>query len=175
MTDPAIPPCLHRRAVLSGAAALAGLLAGCSTAPPTPSAQTSTPAGQAGPAEQSSRTEQSPATAPSPTEGSSAQPADGSGVALAAVKEIAVGSGAVVSTTAGPVLLVRIAEKRVAAYKAACPHAGVTVNAPVGDTVRCPGHNSRFAASDGSRISGPAKTGLTLLPTKVTDGQVYLA
>jgi cytochrome b6-f complex iron-sulfur subunit len=164
MNVPPVHPCLHRRAVLAGAAGLVGTLAGCSTAPSdVPQVRASTPQ------EESAPTASAPATS-----APAAEPADGTGVVIATVADLAVGGGAVVPTKGGPVLLVRTKGDRVSAYRAACPHAGVIVNAPSGGTVTCPAHHSRFSASDGARISGPAKQGLTPVPSKITGGRVYL-
>jgi cytochrome b6-f complex iron-sulfur subunit len=181
MTDAPVHPRLHRRSILAVAAGLVGVLAGCGTEPSDdPLAQASTPVQDppSTPAAAGSSDAALPDGAPTegaPTDGApAAEPADGTGVAIAAVADLTVGGGAVVSTKGGPVLLVRTRDDTVSAYRAACPHAGVTVNAPSGGTVTCPAHGSRFKAGDGSRISGPATEGLARLRAKTTGGSVYL-
>ncbi len=176
MNLPPVGPCLHRRSVLAAAAGLVGVLAGCSTAPAEdPQARASTPQ-EVPPSSPADPAPADPASSGpvSSGPGPSAEPADGTGVAIAAVDDLTVGGGAVVPTKGGPVLLVRTSGDRVLAYRAACPHAGVTVNAPSGGTVTCPAHGSRFDSRDGSRISGPATKGLTPVRATVTGGQVFL-
>jgi cytochrome b6-f complex iron-sulfur subunit len=174
MTDAPVHPCLHRRSVLAVAAGLVGVLAGCGTEPPgEPEAQASTPV-QDPPVSGAAPSGAAPSgTAPSDPP-PVPEPADGTGVAIAVVAELPVGGGAVVPTKGGPVVLVRAGGDRVSAYRAACPHAGVTVNAPSGGTVTCPAHGSRFRAADGSRISGPATEGLERVRARTVKGQVFL-
>ncbi len=180
MNVPPVRPCLHRRSVLGAAAGLVGVLAGCSTAPAKdPQTGASTPQGDPPStpgASLSASASSAPASSGPASSGPvpSAEPADGTGVAIAAVDDLTVGGGAVVPTKGGPVLLVRTSGDQVSAYRAACPHAGVTVNAPSGGTVTCPAHGSRFNSRNGSRISGPATEGLTPVRAKVAGGKVFL-
>jgi nitrite reductase/ring-hydroxylating ferredoxin subunit len=152
VNDPSGHRDVSRRTVVC--TAFAGLLTGCSGTPAAPQ-----PGHQSTP----------------PARDDSAAPADGTGTALAAVADVPVGGGVVTTSYDGPVLLLRPAADTVTAYRAGCPHAGVTVNAPAGGTVSCPAHGSRFSATDGHRIAGPAKTGLAALAVRVADGQVFLA
>jgi cytochrome b6-f complex iron-sulfur subunit len=177
MTGSPVPviPCLRRRSVLAAAVGLVGVVAGCGTeAADDPRTAASTPVEDPAPT----------AAAPGPVDptvpgagasaGVEAEPADGTGVAIADIDELAVGGGAVVPTKGGPVVLVRASGDRVSAYRAACPHAGVTVNAPSDGTITCPAHGSRFRAGTGARIAGPATEGLTRVSSTTTGGKVYL-
>ncbi|GAA2834683.1 Rieske (2Fe-2S) protein [Crossiella cryophila] len=105
--------------------------------------------------------------------GTGAPPAPGG--ALAALADIPVGKGAVVTGPNGPLLLVRASETEVKAFNAACPHAGTPVDAPVNGVVTCSNHGSQFDAKTGAKRKGPAETGLTPVPVKVADGQVLAA
>ena len=86
-----------------------------------------------------------------------------------------VGSGVVVSGASGPVLITQPTAGTVKAYSAVCPHQGATINPPQGATIRCPRHGSEFSATTGALEKGPAKRGLTEVPTRVVDGNVVLA
>ncbi len=46
------------------------------------------------------------------------------------------------------------------AFNAVCPHQGCAVDSVADDVITCPCHGSTFRTSDGSKISGPATTGL---------------
>lgn len=57
---------------------------------------------------------------------------------------------------------------------AVCPHEGCEVSWRADENVfSCPCHDSNFAA-DGSRIYGPARRGLDLLPARVVDGKLQV-
>lgn len=57
---------------------------------------------------------------------------------------------------------------------AVCPHEGCEVAWEAATkTFSCPCHTSFFAA-DGSRIRGPARRGLDLLPTRIQDGKLQV-
>ena len=55
------------------------------------------------------------------------------------------------------ILIVRISEKEFAAFAAQCTHWGAEVNNPVDGVLVCPFHGSRYKATDGSVLEGPAK------------------
>jgi Rieske Fe-S protein len=57
------------------------------------------------------------------------------------------------------------------AFNPTCPHQGCTVN-PSGSTLTCPCHGSKFNASDGGLINGPATRGLTGVSVSVVNGWV---
>ena len=61
------------------------------------------------------------------------------------------------------------------AFSAVCPHQGCTVSSISGDAIVCPCHGSKFKISDGSLISGPAKTGLTTKQVTVSGTEIKLA
>ena len=99
----------------------------------------------------------------------------GGGTPLAELADVPVGSGAIVDGPSGKVLIVRPSENEVKGLDPACPHAGVIVSRPVGGTITCPGHGSVFDAATGDRKKGPATTGLTPIPVKISGDSVVTA
>lgn len=67
-----------------------------------------------------------------------------------------------------PVGVSRTAANKYVAFNLACPHQGVTVVRDENGWV-CRKHDSQFEA-DGDLVLGPATTGLTRVPLKVTRG-----
>lgn len=70
--------------------------------------------------------------------------------------KVPVGSGLV----AGAYVVVQPSAGEFHAYTAICPHQGCLVRDITQDTIVCPCHSSTFKTSDGSKVSGPAPTGL---------------
>ncbi|CAM3341432.1 Rieske (2Fe-2S) protein [Kibdelosporangium persicum] len=97
------------------------------------------------------------------------------GTPLAKVADVPVGSGAIVDGPSGKVLIVRPSENEVNGFDPVCPHAGVTVSRPAGGTITCPGHGSVFDAATGDMKKGPATTGLTPIPVKISGDSVVTA
>jgi nitrite reductase/ring-hydroxylating ferredoxin subunit len=155
---------IARRAVLlgAGAAGLTALLAACGDTPAAPTAQ-GTPTAPAG-------TGQGTATANPgelPTADPNAQEPDG---ALIMLTDVPVGGGAI---TTGDILVVQPKKGTVKAFDAHCPHQGIVVGEPDSTGVlTCPAHLSHFRAADGSRIDGPAPTGLSAVQVKIVNGYV---
>lgn len=71
--------------------------------------------------------------------------------------EVAVGSGKV----AGSFIVAQPAAGEYRAYSNVCPHQGCAVSLVQEGNAVCPCHGSEFKLTDGSRVAGPAKTGLT--------------
>jgi cytochrome b6-f complex iron-sulfur subunit len=112
---------------------------------------------------------------------SSAPPAGGGGATgtagtkLAKLSDVPVGSGVIVTGPSGKVLLVRPSETEVHGLDPVCPHAGVTVALPKSGTITCPGHGSVFDGASGGLKKGPATTGLTKVPVKISGDSVVTA
>jgi nitrite reductase/ring-hydroxylating ferredoxin subunit len=117
----------------------------------------------------------SPATTSSGTGNGGAQAAAGTEVAK--VADVPVGGGLLVDQPGGTgkLLLVQPASGEVKAFSASCPHQGVTVGAPQGGSITCPGHGSQFDATTGALKKGPATAGLTAVAVKVNGANVVLA
>ncbi|MFI9387983.1 Rieske (2Fe-2S) protein [Kutzneria sp. NPDC052558] len=106
------------------------------------------------------------------------QPPAAAGTEVAKLAQVPVGGGLLVDAPGGSgskLLLVQPAAGEVKAFSATCPHQGVTVAAPVGGTITCPGHGSQFDAATGALKKGPATTGLTAVNVKVDGAAVVLA
>lgn len=159
-------PCAARRALLLGAGALGvAVLAGCGDDEPAPSA--------AGAASRAATATSGPAANPFDNTGGGADPGEGAppAGALVAVKEVPVGGGLIVKDT---ILVVQPKQGTIKAYRASCPHQGITVDPPSGGSpvIMCPGHNSQFKTADGSLVRGPATRGLSGVQVKVQAGYV---
>lgn len=98
-------------------------------------------------------------------------PADtGSGAdVLASTTDIPVGGAKVV----GDVVVTQASAGAFAAFSTRCPHMGCAV-APKDSTLDCPCHGSEFKL-DGSLVKGPATTGLTAVPVKVSGTDIVKA
>jgi Rieske Fe-S protein len=145
---------LDRRCVLAAAAAGAtAVLAGCSAYGQQSSSSSSAAGG----------------TAPAAGGGSTAGGAAG-GADLAALADIPVGGGKVI--TGARVVLTRPTAGTVKAFSAVCTHQGCTVNEVAGGTINCPCHGSRFKIADGSVAAGPAPSPLPSIAVAVRSGQV---
>lgn len=90
---------------------------------------------------------------------------------IAVVSDIPVGGGLAVAG----LVLIQLEEGEITAFDAACPHQGTQLPAPVDGVITCPAHASQFDIEDGSRIQGPAPTGLTEVPVRVEDDLVFRA
>ena len=152
---------IQRRTVLQagGLIAAGGVVAACSsgdagsTAAASPEASTaaSPPASATAP----------PSAAGSPAAGGIAQAAD-----------IPVGGGMVFTDPA--VVVTQPAEGDIKAFTAICPHQGCAVSEVVDNEIICPCHGSKFSASDGSVLQGPAQTSLDSVGVAVDGGSVVL-
>jgi Rieske Fe-S protein len=94
-----------------------------------------------------------------------------SGTVLAALDKIPANGGLVV----GRVVVTRGAGEDVHAFSAVCPHQGCLVDRVANGTIDCPCHGSRFDATTGKRVAGPARSPLPAVPVTVRDGQVFSA
>ena len=76
----------------------------------------------------------------------------------------------------GAVFLQRVAENKVVAFNAACPHLGCAVEYRAGrGAFYCPCHNSEFAVTGEVRGKSPSRRGLDTLPVELRDeGEVWV-
>lgn len=146
----------QRRAVLAGGgAAVAALAAACSSDPAPTTTNTPTGSSAAGSAAGSS------------VAGSAA--GSSGATALAAVDDIPDGG----SLVAGGVLLARTGDT-VTGRSPVCTHMQCTVAAAMAEA-NCPCHGSKFNASTGAVLNGPATQPLPEVAVTVRDGQVFPA
>ena len=109
-----------------------------------------------------------------PSEADSGPAAAGpKGTILAAVDDVPVGGGVVISDP--PVVVTQPKAGEIKGFTAICPHAGCLVGAVAKDEIICPCHGSRFSAVDGSVIAGPAEQGLAPAAVSVQGTNVVLA
>ena len=98
--------------------------------------------------------------------------AGGSGQVLATLADIPVGSAVAAKDPAGkPIVVAQPAAGKAVAFSAICTHMGCTV-APAGPQLACPCHGSRYNASTGQVLQGPAPKPLASVPVHVEDGKV---
>lgn len=101
---------------------------------------------------------------------STAPPPEG---AVAAVSAVPVGGGYVNTDVA--VVVTQPEAGTFNAFTAVCPHQGCLVSQVVDNEIICPCHNSRFSATDGAVISGPAQEGLAAAKVAVEGDAITLA
>ncbi|GAA4149098.1 ubiquinol-cytochrome c reductase iron-sulfur subunit [Leifsonia shinshuensis] len=107
-------------------------------------------------------------------QGSGASTGDGSGnsgVATVSLSSIPVGGAVSASIGSTPIVVAQPSAGTVVAFSAVCTHQGCTV-APQGKEFDCPCHGSRFDATTGDVIQGPARTPLTKLKASVSGDKV---
>jgi Rieske Fe-S protein len=91
-----------------------------------------------------------------------------SGTELATVAAIPDGGGVILDK----VVLTRSGEE-VHAFSAVCTHQGCLVNRVAARAIDCPCHGSRFDATTGQVLNGPASSPLPKVAITVRDGKVY--
>ena len=160
MSDATLPPCLHRRRLLGGAAVLGlgvPLLAACG------SAEEPAASGSPTPAQSSSSGDGGP----------SSEPSDDGGGELVAAADVPVGGGVVLDPE--KVVVTQPTEGDFKAFTAVCTHQGCVVASVAENEIACPCHGSLFSAEDGSVLSGPATAPLTEVAVEVKGGSVVRA
>lgn len=149
---------IARRTVLQagGIIAVGGVVAACSSGGST--AATSAPAAGGS------------AAASAAPSGSAA--ASGGTGAVAQVSDIPVGGGVILPDQA--IVLTQPTAGDVKAFTAVCTHQGCLVSQVVNNEIICPCHGSKFSASDGSVIQGPAQSPLQAAGVAIDGGSVVL-
>lgn len=97
-----------------------------------------------------------------------------SGDGLVALDDVAVGTA--VSATSPkdkPLIVTRTSKSDVVCFSAICTHKGCTVE-PAGKELHCPCHGSRYSATTGKVLGGPAPKPLPKIPVQVDSGEVVL-
>ncbi len=144
---------MQRRTVLAGSGiVLAGLaVAACSSSD-----------GAAAPSASATGPDTSPTTDES-----------GGGSVLTPTSAVAVGGGVIVSSP--PIVVTQPTAGQFNGFTAICPHQGCLVAQVENNEIICPCHGSRFSATDGSVINGPAEVGLSSAAVAVKGSNVVLA
>ena len=153
-----------RRTVLACAgAACAAVLAGCTRYNSNSGIDT-------GPAASSS-------SAPATSAGGAASGASGAAgnapAALAKTSDVPVGGGTIL--TDKKIVITQPQAGTFHAFTAVCTHAGCTVGSVSNGTINCPCHGSRFNASNGSVVNGPAASPLAPVNIKVQGTSILQA
>lgn len=173
--DLTLPAHCPRRTVLRGALALgaAGVLAGCgggkSSARDTVRAPANGDTGGSAPST-SAPIDSSPS--PSASAGDAGSGNSG-GQTLGPASDVPVGGGKVYD---GPKVVVT--QPTAGSYKgfsAICTHEGCTVSDVSDGTINCPCHGSKYSASDGSVVHGPATDPLPSKSVTVSGGNVSVS
>jgi cytochrome b6-f complex iron-sulfur subunit len=109
----------------------------------------------------------------SSTLGGSSTESGGSAKALATLASIKVGSAVSAQDGDGnPIIVARPTADTAVAFSAICTHQGCTV-APAGSELDCPCHGSRYNATTGKVLGGPAPKPLPAIAVSVRNGQVF--
>jgi len=154
----------RRTVLLAGGAAATVVLSGCVVQRADPPVVTQTaPAPQTSAPPQTTAPEQPPSSAPP-------QPAQN---ALAKVTDIPAGGGVILKDQ--NVVLTKDQSGKVCAFSAICTHQGCSVTAVEGGTINCPCHGSKFDATSGEPVAGPAQKPLPAVAFQQRDGAIFPA
>jgi Rieske Fe-S protein len=97
--------------------------------------------------------------------------AGGTGTALLPLDRVPAGGGVVLDRPA--IVLTRGQGDDVHAFSAVCTHQGCTVDRVADGTIDCPCHGSRFDATTGAVVHGPAQRALPTVAITVRQGTIY--
>jgi Rieske Fe-S protein len=84
------------------------------------------------------------------------------------------GGAALVNSGLGTMLVVRNDATTISAFTATCTHQQCTINGFAEGAFQCPCHGSRFNASSGSVVRGPAAQGLRKFTATLANGVVSI-
>jgi Rieske Fe-S protein len=150
---------MERRTLLAAGGA-AALMTGCvvQRAPATSNAPAPAPGAPATSAPPASQGTTAAAPGPAP---------------LAKVADIPAGGGVILKEQS--VVLTKDPNGKVCAFSAICTHQGCAVTAVGNGTIDCACHGSKFDATTGERVAGPAKKPLPAVAFEQRDGAIYQA
>jgi Rieske Fe-S protein len=155
----------RRTVLLAGGAAATVVLSGCVVQ----RAPVATPPVQA-PAPTAPASQATTATSAPPSSSEQPQPPQN---ALAKVADIPAGGGLILKDQ--NVVLTKDQSGKVGAFSAICTHQGCSVTAVEGGTINCPCHGSKFDATTGERVAGPAQKPLPAVAFTQRDGAIFQA
>jgi Rieske Fe-S protein len=162
-------PVERRTVLLAGGAAATVVLSGCvvQRAPVATPAPAPTAPAPSAPASQQTT---APPQSEQPSQSEQPQPAQD---ALAKVADIPAGGGVILKEK--NIVLTKDQSGKVSAFSAICTHQGCTVIAVEGGTINCPCHGSKFDATSGERVAGPAPKPLPAVAFTQRDGAIFPA
>jgi Rieske Fe-S protein len=108
------------------------------------------------------------------TPGGAASGSGGDSSVTVSLASIPVGGAVSARVGSTPVVVSQPTAGKVVAFSAVCTHQGCTV-APTGTEFDCPCHGSRFDATTGDVIQGPAQNPLTKLTASVSGDTVTVS
>ncbi len=85
-----------------------------------------------------------------------------------------VGGSQIVDSSAGKLIIIRIADNKYAAFSAFCTHKRGLLEYK-GNQLACPKHGSKFDTASGRVVEGPAETPIKAYEAKPGDGSVTVA
>ena len=86
-----------------------------------------------------------------------------------------VGGFQIVDSSTGKLIVIHSAEDKFVAFSAKCTHRGATVEYDAAaKQIHCPKHGSRFDASNGSVVKGPAEKSLPEFPAEASGQTVTI-
>jgi Rieske Fe-S protein len=101
-----------------------------------------------------------------------AEAEEAAGRVLASTKSIPLGGGKIIKNK----YVITHPKKGVyKCFSAKCTHQGCTVASVSQGTINCPCHGSKFSASTGAVVNGPAKRPLARKTIKIAKGKIRLA
>ena len=112
------------------------------------------------------------APAPAPT-GAPGAASSGGGAALTSTTDVPVGGGTIFADR--QVVVTQPTAGEFKAFSSTCTHEGCTVSQVSDGTINCPCHGSRFSATDGSVVRGPAESPLPAKNIQVEGNSIVLA
>ncbi|QNE20447.1 Rieske 2Fe-2S domain-containing protein [Kribbella qitaiheensis] len=157
----------RRTVLLAGGAAATVVLGGCVVQ----RAPVATPAPQASSAPATQPAPTAPGTQPATS--APEQPSQPAPNALAQVADIPAGGGVILKDK--NVVLTKDQSGKVSAFSAICTHQGCSVTAVEGGTINCPCHGSKFNATSGEPVAGPARKALPAIAFQQRDGAIFQA
>jgi Rieske Fe-S protein len=95
------------------------------------------------------------------------------GETLVATADVEVGGGVILDAPA--VVVTQPAQGEFHAFSSICTHAGCPVSEVVDNEIICTCHGSRYSATDGSVVNGPAPAPLPVVAVQVSGGEVVTA
>ena len=147
---------LERRAVLQfgGVVAVGGLVAACGSS-------------------SSSSPDSTAPAASAPAASAASAPAGSAAAGLAATADVPVGGGVILADPA--LVITQPTAGDFKAFSSICTHQGCAVAEVAANEIVCPCHGSKFSATDGSVLAGPATQALAATPIGVQGGSIVLA
>ena len=165
------PPAASRRAVLTGAVAIA-VLAGCTRQDQTAATGGAGTGGAVVPGADDGVSDDGAGGDGTPAPGASSGAA-GTGEPIASAANIPVGGGTVFDQRR--VVVTQPKQGTFKAFSAVCTHEGCLVSEVKNGTINCLCHGSRFKVADGSVATGPATRSLKSVNIAVSGTDIRLA